>query len=905
MPTAKPGSDKPQARGIWLTDTLLQWPLPAADPSGPVHRYVLAHSQRGGISLRGNRITGAETIHALAVDSSAAASQAAAHAPWVARFGGATQTPALRLSGLSAPQIRALHQGQLVLLAIDSKGGVIRHTETQTARALDALHAKTAVGAALGANLLATGQGSAAQFKLWAPTASQVSVCLYPASGGAANGVHALSRDRASGVWATSVKLPESATGAIPAVTHNYTYLVDVWVPGLGWVRNRVTDPYSLSLNANSKRSAIIDLNDPRLAPKGWAQRNASGAADRVKANTDMVIYELHVRDFSANDPSVPEALRGKFGAFTQAQSNGMRHLKALSDAGMTDVHLLPIFDISSIPEQGCVSPGISVVDSPTSTVPQAAVAAVREKDCFNWGYDPLHYTAPEGSYASLADDPAARILEMRQMIMAINAIGMRVGMDVVYNHTPASGQDDKSVLDRIVPNYYQRLNAVGGVETSTCCANTATEHAMMAKLMLDSAEVWVKHHGVQSFRFDLMGHQPRAVMERLRDRLNRVAGREVQLIGEGWNFGEVENSARFVQASQLSLNGSGIGTFSDRTRDAVRGGGWSDNGEQLLAKQGWANGLHVDPTTQARAVLTTTAADLARSADMVRVGLAGSLSGYAFTTHQGATQTLAQIRYGDSPAGYASQPGEVVNYVDNHDNPSLFDINAFKLPAGTLPEDRARAQVVGIAVTALSQGVAYFHAGVETLRSKSLDRNSYDSGDWFNRIDWTLNDNYFATGLPPEQDNGNNWSVMRPVLANPLIKPRPQDIRFTRDATLDLLKIRASSTLFRMKRAQDVTQRLQFHNTGPAQIGSVVVAELDGQGFAGANFARIVYAINADPAPQRISLPSLKGQPLVLHPVHRSANAADRRAAATAQFDAASGNLTVPARSAVVWVQE
>src|SRR5690606_2636963 len=153
---------------------------------------------------------------------------------------------------------------------------------------------------------------------------------------------------------------------------------------------------------------------------------------------------------------------------------------------------------------------------------------------------------------------------------------------------TSASGQDGKSVLDRIVPGYYHRLDGAGDVTRSTCCENTATEHAMMARLMIDSAVLWVKHYGIDSFRFDLVGHQPPEAMERLQDAVDATAGRRIQLIGEGWNFGEVADGARFVQASQDSLAGSGIGTFSDRARDALRGGGPTDSGLALLREQGW-----------------------------------------------------------------------------------------------------------------------------------------------------------------------------------------------------------------------------------------------------------------------------------------------------------------------------
>ena len=167
------------------------------------------------------------------------------------------------------------------------------------------------------------------------------------------------------------------------------------------------------------------------------------------------------------------------------------------------------------------------------------------------------------------------------------------------------------------------------------------------------------------------------------------------------------------------------------------------------------------------------TAADLMRTADLVRVGLAGSLRSYRLETHDGRALRLEQIRYGGGqPAGYVSAPGEVVNYVENHDNQTLYDLNAFKLPLATSSADRARVQLLAAALNAFSQGIAYCHAGVELLRSKSMDRNSFDSGDWFNRIDWTGQDNYFGTGLPPARDNAASWPLMRPRLADPRLAP-------------------------------------------------------------------------------------------------------------------------------------
>jgi pullulanase len=483
--------------------------------------------------------------------------------------------------------------------------------------------------------------------------------------------------------------------------------------------------------------------------------------------------------------------------------------------------------------------------------------------------------------------------------VMGLHAAGLRVGMDVVYNHTTASGQNDKSVLDRIVPGYYHRLNKDGEVERSTCCDNTATEHLMMGKLMVDSAVLWATQYKIDSFRFDLMGHQPRAVMEELQAKVNAATGRQINLIGEGWNFGEVQNNARFRQASQLELNGSGIGTFSDRARDHVRGGSPFDGGDNLVKNQGYINGLFYDVNAMAPARSKN---DLMWSADIIKVGLAGSIRDYVVTTHWDATLRLEQLDYNGQPAGYVSSPAEVVNYVENHDNQTLFDINAYRLPVATSREDRARVQILGAAINTFSQGIAYFHAGIDTLRSKSMDRDSYNSGDWFNRIDWTYQDNYFATGLPIAEKNQDNWGVMRPFLNNADIKPTATEIGWTRDAFRDLLKIRASSTLFRMRSAADIKQRLAFHNTGSTQVPTVLAGHLNGSGYAGAGFGEVLYLVNVDKTPQTVTIDALKGKAFQLHPVHRASSAADKRAA-QATYTAASGAFTIPARTAVVFV--
>ncbi|HEX7689716.1 MAG TPA: alpha-1,6-glucosidase domain-containing protein, partial [Burkholderiaceae bacterium] len=505
-----------------------------------------------------------------------------------------------------------------------------------------------------------------------------------------------------------------------------------------------------------------------------------------------------------------------------------------------------------------------------------AAAARIAATDCFNWGYDPLHYGAPEGGYATDADDGAVRVREFRAMVEALHAAGLRVGMDVVYNHTPASGQAELSELDRTVPGYYQRLDKDGAVERSTCCDDTAPEHAMMGRLVVDTALRFATQYRIDSFRFDLMGHLPRALLETLQHRLREATGHDVPLIGEGWNFGEVADGARFVQASQLSLGGSGIGTFNDRLRDALRGGSATD-GTHVLADQGWLNGESFDPNGHGHGHATRD--DLAAAADLVRAGLAGSLRDFAFTTRDGTRRTLHELAYGAQPAGYASAPAEAVNYVENHDNLTLWDNDTLKLPRSTSREDRARVQVLGAAVVAFSQGVAYFHAGVDTLRSKSFDGNSFDSGDWFNRLDWTYADNGFGSGLPLRSENGARWPVLAPFLADASLQPAPADIAWTRDAFRDLLRIRASSALFHLASADEVRARLSFPpaSTGPRADPAMIVERLDGRGLPGARFGAVLLFLNADRRAHAIRLPEEAGRAWTLHPVQRSPRAADR----------------------------
>ena len=421
-------SDTPiEARAIWLSEDLLRWPGVAADG-----QFRLQHSAQAQSRPDEAVVHGEDAALELEIVSEPLTAELAQRFVWVG------DGVVLRARAADRSRIGELLRGQVWLTRADRDGHVQQVSAIQHAALLDALYADAAEGLELGVQV----DAQRTQFALWAPTARSVALCVYADGNSAAGAVHAMRRDAVTGAWSARVDADLSG--------RYYTYLVDVFVPAVGLVRNRVTDPYAISLTTNSMRAYIGDLDAAALKPVGWDGAPRPSAA---LAAVDQVIYELHLRDFSINDTSVDGAHRGKYLAFTESDSRGMRHLRALAQAGITDVHLLPVFDFATVPESGCVTPRIR--GGADREAPQAAIAATKANDCFNWGYDPLHFNAPEGSYASDAADGATRIVEFRQMVQALHAAGLRVGMDVVYNHMSASGQDTRSVLDRIVPGYY------------------------------------------------------------------------------------------------------------------------------------------------------------------------------------------------------------------------------------------------------------------------------------------------------------------------------------------------------------------------------------------------------------------------------------------------------------------
>jgi pullulanase-type alpha-1,6-glucosidase len=797
--------------------------------------------------------------------------------------------PVFRIDGGDLPMVPELLKQQLALSATDADGTALDATSIQIAGVLDDLYTYDG-------DLGVIFNGSVPTIRVWAPTARSVRLHVFddPGNAGTASAIVDMSPGDA-GTW--------SATGDASWNRKYYLFEVEVFVRSTGQVEhNLVTDPYTLSLSMNSQRSQIVNLGDNDLKPKNWSKLKKP----KLRAPEDIALYELHVRDFSMHDDSVPAELAGTFKAFSLPHSRGTRHLQRLSRAGLSHVHLLPAFDCATIEEDRGLqdTPGDLSIYPSDSLEQQAAIDAIRDEDGFNWCYDPFHYTVPEGSYSTNADGPA-RIREFREMVAGLNGLGLRTVMDVVYNHTSGSGQGEKSVLDKIVPGYYHRLNNAGAIETSSCCANTASEHNMMEKLMLDSLRVWATAYKVDGFRFDLMGHHSRANIEKARDMLHSltqkndgVDGREIYLYGEGWNFGEVENNARFDQATQFNMGAdTGVGTFNDRLRDAVRGGGPFDSGEDHVRRQGFINGLYYDPN----ALNTGEPAErdeLLRLTDWVRIGLAGSIADFQFMDRFGNLVQAKNVDYFGQPgAGYTSDPQEVINYAEAHDNETLFDINQYKLPIGTSTEDRVRAQNLGNSVIALSQGIPFFHAGQDMLRSKSMDRNSYNSGDWFNILDFSFEQNGWGRGMPPQGDNSGNAAVVQPLLANPDLAVDGDDIQRANMHIREMLQIRNSSKLFRLQTGQDVIERVAFHNTGPSQIPGLVVMSLRGK-----HDTEIIVIFNASTSDQTFFLDTGEGREFELHDVLEDSHDPVVRQSA---FDDDERTFFVPARTTAVFVAD
>ena len=692
-----------------------------------------------------------------------------------------------------------------------------RATRIQLPHVLDALYTSgenDADEATLGVTY-----GEGVGVSLWAPTAQNVELRIYSGDPLRIADTQPMSFDNATGIWhyqGTAAELDRKF----------YRFRVTTYNPVTKKVyRLEVTDPYSISLSTNSRYSQFVNFADEDLKPAGWDGH----AVPEVTAPEAASIYEIHVRDFSVDDESTSAMHRGKYMAFTETNSAPVMHLQELANAGLTYVHVLPSNDFSSVNEDGSAQINLdsfvyelcqrvsdpdsvnacdgsfsnsatlrSVLESfdPQTDQARSLVAAMANLDGFNWGYDPQHFNAPEGSYAT-DPDGFARIKEMRAMNMALHQMGLRVVLDVVYPHTISSGVEvANSVFDKVIPGYYYRTNpATGLAEQGTGAGpDTATEHRMMAKFVKDSVVQWAQEYKFDGFRFDQSGFMPKSVLVEAFDAVKQVDP-DNYFYAEAWApHGGTSGDRIAERAMQEALAGTGIGTFNDRIRNPLQ--------QFNLIKGG--------------------------NVDAIRAGMAGNLKDFEIKARNGA------VIKAEAVGAYNLDPQEAVNYVEKHDNETLWDWmhRPDAIPVDTPLENRVRIHNLTLSIPLLSQGVPFIHMGSDLLRSKSMSPNSYNAGDWFNRVDFTRTTNNWSVGLPPELRDGITDDYVMGLFANPQTKAGSQDIEMAAMVFQEFLAIASSSPLFSLQTAEEVIDRVGFHDGGMNyQAGLIVMSIDDGAG--------------------------------------------------------------------------
>jgi pullulanase len=496
------------------------------------------------------------------------------------------------------------------------------------------------------------------QVKLWSPKADSVLFLIFDVSiDGQALDYFNLEKDN-NGVW----------SGQIQKDIKNLYYSFQVKFDGK-WMNPEV-DPYAKAVGVNGHRGMVVDMSETN--PESWN----SYQRPELKSFKDVILYELHVRDVSISPNSGIEN-KGKFlglaetGSKIDKYSTGIDHIKEM---GVTHVHLLPSFDFRSIDE------------------------TMLDENKYNWGYDPQNYNTPEGSYSSNPYDGRVRIREFKEMVMAFHKAGIRVVMDVVYNHT---GYTSESNFEQLVPGYYFRTWDDGSFSNSSGCGNeTASEREMFRKFMVQSVLYWAKEYHIDGFRFDLMGIHDIETMNAISAELAKLDP-SIFIYGEGWTAGDsplpFEKRAVKANASQLDR----IAVFSDDIRDGIKG---SWNSEH---SKGYVSG------------------NLQNRED-VKFGIVAS------TNHPQIDYEKVSI----SDCAYSNSPLQTISYVSCHDNHTLFDKLQLSNPEADLQELK-RLHKLSNAMVFLSQGVPFLHAGAEMLRTKQGVENSYQSPDSINQIDW------------------------------------------------------------------------------------------------------------------------------------------------------------------------
>lgn len=428
---------------------------------------------------------------------------------------------------------------------------------------------------------------------------------------------------------------------------------------------------FAKAVGVNGMRGAIVDMAETN--PQGWE----NDQRPVIQSPADLVIYEMHWRDFSI-DASSGLKNKGKFLALTEPKA--IEHLKSL---GVNAVHILPSFDYASVDE--------TKLDTPQ----------------YNWGYDPKNYNVPEGSYSTDPYNPVTRIKEFKQMVQALHKAGIRVILDVVYNHT---FNIDHSNFQLTYPDMYYRKTADGKYSDGSGCGNeTASEKPLMREFMLESVKYWIDEYHIDGFRFDLMGVHDIETMQQIRAEVNKIDP-SIYIYGEGWSAGScaypVDKLAMKANAQQLN----GIAAFSDDMRDALRGPFSDDHKGALLA-------------------------GIPGEEESLKFGIVGGIA------HPQVDMT--KVNYDKKP--WTNNPTEQISYVSCHDDMCLVDRLKASIPSLTdknIPEKERTAELIRIdqlAQTAVftSQGVPFILSGEEMLRDKKGVHNSYNSPDSINHLDW------------------------------------------------------------------------------------------------------------------------------------------------------------------------
>lgn len=497
-------------------------------------------------------------------------------------------------------------------------------------------------------------------FRIWSPTASEAELRLYHnGTGNFLAGTYPMIKSK-NGTWAITVYTDQKSKF--------YTFRVKI----KGKWSEEVPDPYAKAVGVNGKRAVVLDLQETN--PRGWEKDRSP----LFKNKTDAIIYELHVRDASISSTSGIKN-KGKFLGLTETGTRnpdglttGLDHIKEL---GITHVHLLPCYDFNSIDE----------------TKPDAK---------YNWGYDPLNYNVPEGSYSSNPYDGVTRIKEFKELIKTFHENGLRVVMDVVYNHTALT---EASNFNQLVPGYYYRQTKDGKFSNATACGNeTASERPMFRKFMLESMKYWVQEYHIDGFRVDLMGVHDIETMNLISRELHKIKP-DILLYGEGWTAGAspLADSLRALKINAHKLDR--IAVFSDDIRDGIKGSVFEHE------DRGFASGKK-------------------GMEESIKFGITGGC-------HHPQID-YSKINYSKNP--YVAAPFHTITYCECHDNHVLWDKLKISVQ-NSRAESRESMHKLALSIVLTSQGISFLHAGTEFLRTKKEVENSYESPDSINAIDWSL----------------------------------------------------------------------------------------------------------------------------------------------------------------------